>query len=276
MITYIIFFAVSIAASVVGAICGVGGGVFMKPALDAVGVLSVNTITFLSTCTVISMTTYNVSTAAINTRKGGNENLIDWKLTTWLAVGSAIGGVVGKTIYTTIKNLFENQNTVGGYQAIALFIAVFLTLLYTLKKENIHTLHIRNPLGLTFLGFALGTLSSFLGIGGGPMNLAVLYYFLSMKTKTAAQNSLYMILISQIASLIMTFVQGGVPAELIQGDIGLWIMLIGMMICGVCGGILGKKINKKIPSSTVDKLFIGLIVVIMALCVWNVYTMFGL
>lgn len=96
-----------------------------------------------------------------------------------------------------------------------------------------------------------------------------------MKTKTAAQNSLYMILISQIASLIMTFIQGGVPTELIQGDIGLWTMLIGMMICGVCGGILGKKINKKIPSSTVDKLFIGLIIVIMALCVWNVYTKFG-
>lgn len=37
--TYVIFFAVSILASVVGAICGVGGGVFMKPALDAVGVL---------------------------------------------------------------------------------------------------------------------------------------------------------------------------------------------------------------------------------------------
>lgn len=161
MVTYFIFFVVSIAASVVGAICGVGGGVFMKPALDAVGVLSVNTITFLSTCTVISMTTYNVSTAAINTRKGGNDNLIDWKLTTWLAIGSAIGGIVGKAIYSAIKQSFENPDIVGGYQAIALFIAVFLTLLYTLKKDDIKTLHVTNPLGLTFLGFALGTLSSF-------------------------------------------------------------------------------------------------------------------
>ena len=67
--TYVIFFVVSILASVVGAICGVGGGVFMKPALDAVGVLPVNTITFLSTCTVIAMTSYNVITAAINTKK---------------------------------------------------------------------------------------------------------------------------------------------------------------------------------------------------------------
>ena len=38
---YIIFWAVSFGASVVGAICGIGGGVLIKPLLDAFGVLSV-------------------------------------------------------------------------------------------------------------------------------------------------------------------------------------------------------------------------------------------
>lgn len=271
--TYLIFFAVSILASVVGAICGVGGGVFMKPALDAVGVLPVNTITFLSTCTVISMTSYNVISSAMNTKKGGSDNLIDWNLTTWLAIGSAIGGVVGKYIYDILKNSSANPEVVGGYQAIALLIAVFLTLIYTLNKKKCQALHVTSPTVLVLLGFGLGTLSSFVGIGGGPMNLAVLYFFLSMPTKTAAQNSLYMILISQIASLIVTFLKGSVPKALYQDvDPGLWIMLIGMMICGVYGGIVGKKINKKIPSSTVDKLFIILIFVIMGLCVWNIYT----
>lgn len=274
--TYVIFFAVSILASVVGAICGVGGGVFMKPALDAVGVLPVNTITFLSTCTVISMTSYNVITAAMNTKKGGGENLIDWNLTTWLAIGSAIGGLLGKVIYSEIKASFANQEAVGGYQAIALLIAVFLTLVYTLNKKRCKGYQVKNPAALLGLGFALGTLSSFVGIGGGPMNLAVLYFFLSMPTKVAAQNSLYMILISQFASLIMTFVKGNVPAALYKDvDFGLWIMLLGMMLCGVYGGIVGKKINKKIPSETVDKLFIGLIVVIMGLCCWNIYTKLG-
>ena len=271
--TYIIFFAVSILASVVGAICGVGGGVFMKPALDAVGVLPVNTITFLSTCTVISMTSYNVLSSAMSTKKGGSDNLIDWNLTTWLAVGSAIGGVIGKYLYDIIKNSSANQEIVGGYQALALLIAVFLTLIYTLKKKKYKALQVTNPMILIFLGFGLGTLSSFVGIGGGPMNLAVLYFFLSMPTKTAAQNSLYMILISQIASLIVTFLKGSVPKALYQDvDPGLWVMLIGMMICGVYGGIVGKKVNKKIPTSTVDKLFIILIFVIMGLCVWNIYT----
>lgn len=274
--TYVIFFAVSILASVVGAICGVGGGVFMKPALDAVGVLPVNTITFLSTCTVISMTSYNVITAAMNTKKGGGENLIDWNLTTWLAIGSAIGGLLGKIIYSEIKSMFENQEVVGGYQAMALLIAVFLTLIYTLNKKRCKGFHVKNPAALLALGFALGTLSSFVGIGGGPMNLAVLFFFLSMPTKMAAQNSLYMILISQVASLIMTFVKGNVPTALYQDvDLGLWVMLIGMMICGVYGGIVGKKINKKMPSETVDKLFIILILVIMALCAWNIYTKLG-
>ncbi|MEI3183290.1 MAG: sulfite exporter TauE/SafE family protein [Lachnospiraceae bacterium] len=39
-------------------------------------------------------------------------------------------------------------------------------------------------------------MSSFLGIGGGPINLVVLLYFFSMDTKAAAQNSLYIILFS--------------------------------------------------------------------------------
>lgn len=271
--TYLIFFAVSIFASVVGAICGVGGGVFMKPALDAVGVLPVNTITFLSTCTVISMTSYNVISAAINTKKGKGDNLIDWSLTTWLGIGSGVGGVIGKSIYQSIKASFENPEAVGGYQAIALFIAVGITLIYTLNKKRCKGYQIKNKLALFVLGFALGTLSSFVGIGGGPMNLAVLFFFLSMPTKMVAQNSLYMILISQVMSLVTTFAKGGVPKGFyVDVDMGLYVMLIGMMICGIYGGIVGKKINKKIPSESVDKLFVILMIVIMALCVWNAYS----
>jgi len=63
---------VSLFASIIGAICGVGEGVFIKPILDAVGLLSVNSITFLSMCTVISMTSYTVISYALSSKK--------WKL----------------------------------------------------------------------------------------------------------------------------------------------------------------------------------------------------
>lgn len=272
--TFIIFFIISLMASIVGALCGVGGGIFMKPSLDALGVLPVNTITFLSTCTVISMSSYNVLSNYKNTKS--QDGSIDWNLTTWLAIGAAIGGIAGKLMYSKLNSLFVNSNIVGGYQAMALFVVVFMTLIYTLNKHKLNSLHVTNKLSLISLGLALGAISSFLGIGGGPMNLAVLCYFMSMSTKTAAQNSLYIILVSQVASLIMTFINGSIPSEFYSGDISIWIMLVGMIICGICGGIIGKKINKKISTEKVDKLFIILIYVILGLCVYNTITKLGL
>ena len=51
----ILFFCVSFFASIAGAICGIGGGVIIKPVLDMLGLASVATISFLSGCTVLSM-----------------------------------------------------------------------------------------------------------------------------------------------------------------------------------------------------------------------------
>lgn len=88
---YLIFLGVSFGASVVGAICGIGGGVLIKPILDAFGVLSVASISFLSGCTVLSMSCYSVLKARLS-----KESLVDLKTGTPLAIGAAIGGVAGK------------------------------------------------------------------------------------------------------------------------------------------------------------------------------------
>ena len=44
----LLVFLICFFASVVGAICGIGGGVIIKPALDAFGIMGVSTISFLS------------------------------------------------------------------------------------------------------------------------------------------------------------------------------------------------------------------------------------
>ena len=49
------------------------------------------------------------------------------------------------------------------------------------------------------------------GIGGGPINLVVLYYFFSMDTKTVAANSLYVIFFSQLCNLLTTLLTNTVP-----------------------------------------------------------------
>ena len=108
------------------------------------------------------------------------------------------------------------------------------TLIYTIKKDKIKTHQIKNIAACLVIGLVLGIMSSFLGIGGGPINLVVLYFFFSMTTKVAAQNSLYIILFSQATSFLSTVVTGSIPNVSI-------ILLVGMIISGILGGMAGKK-----------------------------------
>ena len=255
--TELIFILVAFLASVIGCICGIGGGVIIKPVLDAFGLYSVSTISFMSGCIVLSMTTYSVIKAKL-----AKESVIEKGVSTFLGIGAAVGGLLGKQLFDSVKALFENADTVGAVQAAALFCVTLGTMLYTINKQRITTKNVKNPVACVVIGLALGVMSSFLGIGGGPINLVVLYFFFSMETKVAAQNSLYIILFSQLASLIFTIVGGKVPQFPV-------VLFICMVCCGILGGVVGRKINKKIASATVSKLFIGLMAVIMLICCYN-------
>lgn len=256
---YILFWLISFGASVAGAICGIGGGVIIKPVLDAFGVLSVSTISFLSGCTVLAMTCYSVFKS-----KMSGESLIDMRTGTPLALGAAIGGVVGKSMFQALSNMFADKDMVGAVQAACLLVITLGTLVYTIKKDRIKTLKVKNLAACVMIGIVLGIFSSFLGIGGGPINLVVLFFFFSMDTKTAAQNSLYIILFSQITSLLNSLMTRTVP------EFSVWLLVL-MVIGGILGGMSGRIINKKIDSKVVDKLFIFLMVVIIGINIYNIF-----
>ena len=252
----ILFFVVAFLSSIVGAICGIGGGVVIKPVLDMLRMGAPATINFLSGCTVLSMSLYSVGKAL---RAGDSK--VEMSTGTPLALGAAAGGVVGKEMFSAVKAFFNGSPMVGGVQAIALGIITLGTLVYTINKRRIQTRSTSNKLVCLVIGLLLGIMSSFLGIGGGPINLVVLGYFFGMDTKTAAANSLYIILFSQAASLIATVISG-VPEFRIPA-------LILMVAGGIGGGIVGRKLNKKMDNRAVDKLFIGLMVLIVCICIYN-------
>ncbi len=62
---YIIIVLVCFLSSVVGAVCGIGGGVIIKPVLDLLHLETVAAISFLSGCTVLSMSCYSVGRAML-------------------------------------------------------------------------------------------------------------------------------------------------------------------------------------------------------------------
>lgn len=252
-----LFFAVSILSCGAGSICGIGGGVIIKPVLDAMGIMSVSSISFLSGCTVLCMTVVSVYR---NMRSGAAK--IDLKISTALALGAAFGGVAGKVLFESLKEASGNEEMVGFTQAVVLILITLATLIYTVCKEKIHTRTCSQLWICVGIGLALGVMSSFLGIGGGPINLMVLGYFFSMGTKDAALSSLYIIMFSQITSLVQTFATGNIPEMEIS-------YLVFMIAGGILGGTVGSKINKKISERGVDKLFIFLMGVIVLINIYN-------
>ena len=218
----LICFFVSFLSSAVGAICGIGGGVVIKPVLDFVQMGSAGMINFLSGCTVLSMSLYSVGKA----------------------LGATLGGVAGKKLFAMVNAFFPNGAMVGGVQAAILALITVGTLLYTVAKSKITTRQFRAKVFCVAVGVLLGIISSFLGIGGGPINLVVLGYCFSMDSKTAAVISLYIILFSQLASLL---------AALISGVPGFPPMALALMVAGgIGGGIAGRALNRKMDNQAVD------------------------
>ncbi|WP_444659851.1 sulfite exporter TauE/SafE family protein [Caproiciproducens sp. R2] len=253
----IILLLISFLASVAGAICGIGGGVIVKPVLDSLSVASVSTISFLSGCMVLSMSCYSVCKELLN-----GESQVAFRTVTPLAVGAAAGGILGNNLFSLLRAAAAQPERVGGYQAVSLAVIVLGTLLYTVKSDRIRTHNIRNIPACLMIGLLLGLISSFLSIGGGPINLVLFYYFFSMSTKTAAQNSLYIIFISQLASLLTTLATRSVPECRM-------IWLIAMVAGGVMGGIAGRGLNRRLNDEQVRKLFIVLMAVIIVISCYN-------
>lgn len=260
---YIIFFLVAFAASIIGKICGMGGGVIIKPVLDALNVVSVPAVNFLSGCTVIGMSAWSVFKNVTSRQK----SVINWKISTWITLAAACGGPIGKILFQRAASLFKDADTAGGVQAICMFIAIALTLIYTLNEHRIRTFHVTNPVLCALIGLFLGAFCAFLGIGGGPFYMVILTLFFSMDSKVAAQNSLYIILISQTTAIIKTIATDGVP------DISAWLIL-GMIVFGVLGSETGRRINRKLSIGAVEKLFACVMVVIMCISAYNIHQFF--
>ena len=255
----LVFFFVALGASAVGAVCGIGGGVIIKPVLDLLRLESVSAISFLSGCTVLSMSCYSVGRSLL-----AGEKSVSLSTGTPLAAGAAAGGLLGSRLFALVRRMADAPDRVGAVQAACLAAVTAGTLLYTLNKSRIPTRKTRNKGACAAIGLALGCMSSCLGIGGGPINLVVLYFFFSMDTKTAAANSLYIIFFSQLCNLLATLFTGGVPDF-------RWPVLVLMAAGGLGGGVLGRRLNRRMSGAAVEGLFVALMVVIIGISLFNAW-----
>ena len=190
---------------------------------------------------------------------------IEVRKTVLIGIGSIIGGVLGdKIINLILKVLSESLVTI--VQNSILAILLIFIYIYMNNKEKYRSYKVNNSIACIVIGLLLGSIASFLSIGGGPINVCVLALFFSMDTKEAAVNSIITILFSQGSKLITI-----ITTQRLSGfDL---TMLPYMVIGGIVGGMIGSKLNKKFNSVAILKVFN---IVVLALILLNIYNIISM
>lgn len=254
----ILYFLIAIISTIIGSAAGIGGGVIIKPALDALSKYSLPTVNLLSSSTIFIM---SIVTVFYQLKK---KNKINSKNTIIVAIGSIIGGVIGQKVMTLLTSSRININIINNVQSVMLIILLLIVFMYMKNKSSIKTYNINNITLVGLLGLFLGAISAFLGIGGGPMNVAAFTILFSMSANEAARNSIIVIFFSQgskILSIALTTGFSNYKLEMLP------IMLIG----GVLGGIIGYRLNKSVSEKNIVKVFNTVLIAIVILNVYNIF-----
>lgn len=252
----IVYFLIAILATTAGALTGMGGGVIIKPVLDVMQGYDVSTIGVLSAVTVFAMAISSLGKQLVA------KNSVPVKLAVPLACGAVAGGLLGQMALDFVVGGIEG-NTVTLIQNALLCLLIFIVFAYMKTKDHFPSPALTGLTPAILVGLALGVISSFLGIGGGPINVAVLIYVFALSTKTAAMCSIFVILFSQASKLITVAVGTGFAIYDLK-------MLPAMVIGGVAGGFIGSSLSKKFSEKTVEFWFNVIQLVVLALAVLNI------
>ncbi len=254
---YILYFLIAIGATTIGAMTGVGGGVIIKPILDILGHFDSLTISTLSAITVLSMA------ISAFTRQLITHSKIDTSVVIPLALGSILGGSVGQKTLSYISSTMENLNHITVVQNAFLAMLIIIILLYTINRAKIKSHHLHGMWISAFVGMGLGMISSFLAIGGGPINVVAFVYLFSYNLKKATQSSIITILFAQIANV---FSIGSLHGFTEQDLSMLPVMIVG----AISGGLIGSKLVRSLSEKGVTRAFNILQMVVFCICILNI------
>ena len=251
-----VYFILTLCTSVIGAISGIGGGVLMKPVLDLLSPMNAASINFVSSSAVFAM----AAVSLIKSRK--EKQKIKIRESSILVLGSTLGGVAGKSLFQVLIALLSEENAKLLQSTLLSFVTFAVFLYFSVYSRT--TFSLKNFWAIFSVGFLLGSVSVFLGIGGGPLNLAALSFFFSMPPKQTALNSIYIIFFSQLASFFTYAAQGSFP--LVPGPI-----IIFMISGSIVGGYLGTFLRLRMSDVTAQKLFKLILLCILALNLYNAF-----
>lgn len=253
---YVLYFLIAIGATTVGSLTGMGGGVIIKPLMDVLHGFDVQTIGVLSSLTVFSMSVVSIGKQMLARTK------IPFGTAIPLALGSVAGGLLGQWMLKLIV-ASAPKNLVTVVQNAVLSVLILAVFLYMRNKSHIKSMSLHGLAPSVLVGVFLGICSSFLGIGGGPINVALIIYLFGYDTKSATVCSIVTILFSQISKL------GSVALSTGFAVYDLSILPV-MVVGAIAGGFIGASLSKKLQEQTVDRAFNAVQLLVLALAIVNI------
>ena len=172
------------------------------------------------------------------------------------------GGLLGQWMLKLIV-ASAPKNLVTVVQNAVLSVLILAVFLYMRNKSHIKSMSLHGLAPSVLVGVFLGICSSFLGIGGGPINVALIIYLFGYDTKSATVCSIVTILFSQISKL------GSVALSTGFAVYDLSILPV-MVVGAIAGGFIGASLSKKLQEQTVDRAFNAVQLLVLALAIVNI------
>jgi uncharacterized membrane protein YfcA len=260
MLQMLLYFLIAIGATTAGSMTGLGGGIIIKPLLDLLQDFDAQTIGVLSAITVLAMSVVSIGRQMLAKTK------IPFMTAIPLASGSVAGGLAGHWILSAAIAALGASRSVT-VQNILLSLLILAVYLYMRNKSKDRKPKHRSTPALIAIsltaGVFLGICSSFLSIGGGPINVALIIWLFSYDTKTAAVCSLIAILFAQLSKLTtLAFTTGFALYDL---------SLLPIMVAGaIAGGFLGANLNQKCSEAVVEKAFNAVQFLVLGIAILNI------
>lgn len=103
-----------------------------------------------------------------------------------------------------------------------------------------------------------------MGIGGGPLNVAMFMILFSFFMKESTVYSIVTIFFAQLSKLMLNFISG--TYSLID-----WRSTIVIVIVAIVGGYIGTLINQRLSNKIVNNIYNVLMIALSFVAVLNIY-----
>jgi uncharacterized membrane protein YfcA len=254
MILFALFIS-GLAAGVLGGLLGVGGGIFLVPALTILFHLPIRIAVGTSLFAVIA-TSAGVAVVTPSGR-GGADSGLALRLEVATAAGALGGGLLAGYLSSTTTYLL--------FAVVVFITAGYMYFASRRKPPAVREVLFREDYqvrrwlpGLSMSAIA-GTLSGLLGVGGGFIKVPVMYSVMEVPLGVATATSNLMVGITAAASVFVYYSRGDIrPLVAIPVAFGVFT-----------GAILGVFVLRRVRVSWVRMLLIALLVVMGIQMAWQ-------